>query len=94
MKKEDLRRDRLEMVRRFHRSEMSRAEFSKAEGIPVSTLDYWRARTRSPRNETADAEPFIEVEVEDVTTARAYREPSLEVELPMGIKLRFFGGRI
>lgn len=92
MTNQRLREKRLAMVRRFDDSELSRVDFCRREGVSVSCFDYWRAKVRGVES----PDEFIEVRVEDSQPVRAtrVRKPSLEVDLPMGVKLRFFeGGR-
>jgi hypothetical protein len=87
--KKNVREQRLAMVRRFANSELSRAEFCKQEGISISCFDYWRARA----HQREALSGFVQVKVEEaqaVERAERMPRPSLEVELPMGVKLRFF----
>ncbi len=85
---------RLEMVRRFEQSTLSKKEFCRLEGVPRTTLDYWRRRAQ--HSKVAEA-GFIEVVTTEDATSTAVevysqtRQPQVELELPFGVKLRFFG---
>ncbi len=47
------REERLELLRRFHQSRMTRKAFAEKHGVVLSTLDYWLTRER--RNGLAGA---------------------------------------
>lgn len=84
------RRQRLELVKGFRESGLSRAEFCRHHGLPVSTFDYWRRAARIEEAESTVDGHFVEVHVEDAHQETEPR-PEMEVELPYGVKLRFFG---
>lgn len=42
------------IIAEFHQSGLSRAEFAKAKGIKVTTLDYWREEIIKRNRETAN----------------------------------------
>lgn len=84
------RRQRLALVRSFPESGLSRAEFCRRHDLPVSTFDYWRRTARIEEAESTVDGHFVEVLVEDVAKEPEWR-PEMEVELPYGVKLRFFG---
>jgi hypothetical protein len=84
------RRQRLALVRSFPKSGLSRAEFCRCHDLPVSTFDYWRHTARLEGVEGTVDGHFVEVHVEDAPQ-ETERRPEMEVELPYGVKLRFFG---
>lgn len=90
------RRERMEMARRFETGFLSKREFCRREQISSTKLNYWLARLdREKSQETIEGE-FLEVVVSDLTQNRegpCHSEVQLtcELELPHGVKLRFFG---
>lgn len=87
--KPEARQERLAMARRFERGELSRTEFCKRERISKCKLNYWLKNLELERNQhVADAQ-FIEVVVSE--PVRDQQQVTCEVELPHGVKLRFFG---
>jgi len=87
--KPEARQERLAMARRFETGGLSKNEFCRREGISGCKLNYWLKNLDKERQQVvADAE-FIEVVVtEPVVQAQ---EVACEVELPYGVKLRFYG---
>ncbi len=84
------RRQRLALVRDFQESRLSRAEFCRRRDLPVSTFDYWRRTARIEEAQSTVDGHFVEVHVEDAHQETGPRL-EIEVELPYGVKLRFFG---
>ena len=84
------RKQRLALVRSFPESGLSRTEFCKRHRLPVSMFDYWRRAARIDAAEEAVEGRFVEVRIEDAPD-KADQRPEMEVELPYGVKLRFFG---
>ena len=85
------RRERLALARAFETSNLSKAEYCRRHGFSAGSLDYW---CREARKEQVGGivEAFFEVQVADSAPASLpLRQPDLEVELPLGVKLRFFG---
>lgn len=81
------RQERLAMARRFESGGLSKYEFCRREGISRSKLDYW-LKNLVREHQPVDAE-FVEVVVAEPRTLQ--RSVTCEVELPHGVKLRFFG---
>lgn len=74
------------ILRRLRSSGLSRSEFCRREGIPLSSFDRWRQRQRfKPQATPADF-----VELAPSTPARQ-EHWELEVALPNGVHLRFRG---
>ncbi len=84
------RRERLALARGFETSKLSKAKYCRQHGLSVNSLDHWlREATKEERG--AVEATFFEVQVSDGPTSVSSRQPDLEVELPLGVKLRFFG---
>lgn len=81
------RAERLEMARRFEAGQFTKAEFCCREGISPCKLEYWRRNLELERG-TFDGE-FVELRISDSATPGCV--VTCELELPHGVKLRFFG---
>jgi len=88
--------ERSRWVRRFQKSGLSAAAFSRKHGIGHQSLLNWSKASDAegrPEPETkADTIGFIEVELEasgEVAAART-RDVAAELELPCGIRIRIF----
>lgn len=84
------------MARRFESGQVSKAEFCRREGISTCKLEYWLRNLEIERG-AFDGE-FVEVRVSDSPVeVRVSDSPvpgrvvTCELELPHGVKLRFFG---
>lgn len=86
---ESQRRQRLELVRSFPKSGLSRTEFCRRHNLPVSTFDYWRRTAQIEEASSTFEGQFVEVRVEDTEDLRSTQD--MEIELPYGVKIRFFG---
>ena len=87
--KPEARRERLAMARRFEAGSLSKNEFCRREGISGCKLNYWLRHLEDERSRGIVDADFVEVVVTD-STSRSERV-TCEVELPHGVKLRFFG---
>lgn len=85
------RRERLALARAFGQSNLTKAEYCRRHGLSVNSFDYWTREAAKEKSEVLEAS-FFEVQVTDSApvTPPSCR-PALEVELPMGVTLRFFG---
>ena len=83
------RQERLELARRFEVGSLSRTEFCKREGISKCKLSYWLKNLDLERKQGVTDTEFIEVVVSDPVARK--QTVTCEVELPHGVKLRFFG---
>jgi len=69
---------------------MSKAVFCRAEGVSNGALDHWLRVLREERTVGGFVEAsFVEAEVNQIEANAA--QPHVEVELPFGVKLKFFG---
>ena len=85
------RRERFALARRFETSKLSKAEYCRQHQLSVNSFDYW-LREAAKEEQGAVEATFFEVQVSDnPAPILPPREPDLEVELPLGVKLRFFG---
>lgn len=86
------RNERFTLARAFESSKMTKAEYCRRHGMSVSSFDYWRSEAAKEEAGTVEA-AFFEIQVADSRTSvsQPARQPDLEVELPLGVKLRFFG---
>ncbi len=86
------RQRRCELVRRFSRSGLKKSEFCRQNGLPINSFDYWlRVAEQRDSPDLIEAE-FVRVEVAGSESAEFEpASPDLEIDLPFGVKLRFFG---
>lgn len=88
------RRERFALARAFGQSNLTKAEYCRRHGFSAGSFDYWCREARKEKNGGIE-EAFFEVQVADSTpVTRPSRQPDLEVELPLGVKLRFFGTEV
>ena len=83
------RQERLAMAGRFQAGGLSKTEFCRREGISKCKLAYWLKNLKLERKQDVTDAEFIEVLVSDPTSRE--QTVTCEVELPHGVKLRFFG---
>ena len=83
------RESKLEMARRYESGSLSKAAFCRSEKVSTGSLDHWVRVLRQERLGDFVEASFVEVEV-SAAPPRSER-PHVEVELPFGVKLRFFG---
>lgn len=86
------RRERFALARAFEHSNLTKAEYCRRHGLSVNSFDYWSRE--AAKEEPQALEPtFFEIQVADSPPVHQppSRQPDLEVELPLGVKLRFFG---
>jgi hypothetical protein len=81
------------MARRFESGSVSKAQFCRAERISSGSLDHWLRVSREEQSEVGFIEAnFVEVNAGARTAVPAEdQQPDIEVQLPFGVKLRFFG---
>jgi len=85
------RRERFALARAFGTSDLTKAEYCRQHGLSANSLDHWIREIAKAERETVEAS-FFEIQMTDGPTAVLQpRRPDLEVELPLGVKLRFFG---
>ena len=89
MKKRRSPKSQLALARAFERSELNSREFSQKVGVHPSTLQRWCQRLRKGTEPRALVNEFTDVEV--IETSAVSRQPSVEMALPFGVTLRFFG---
>lgn len=83
--------ERLALARAFGQSNLTKAEYCRRHGLSVNSLGYWIREAAKEKSESLEA-AFFEVQVTDsAPVTPSSSQPDLEVELPMGVKLRFFG---
>ena len=75
-KSRQTRRSRAEvgaLVKEFHESGLSRAQFAKKRGIPISTVHSWlRRRRKPPRKAASPPTAFVPVQVLAMAKKRVY----------------------
>lgn len=85
------RRERFALARAFEASNLTKAEYCRRHGLSVNSLSYWSRAAAKAESEALEA-TFFEIQVTDsAPVAPPSRQPDLEVDLPLGVKLRFFG---
>lgn len=84
------RRERFALAQGFRSSNLSKAEYCRRNGLSASNLDYWLREAVKEESGVVEA-AFFEIQVADGVPSTPARQPDLEVELPLGVKLRFFG---
>jgi hypothetical protein len=78
--------ERLQVVEQFRRSGLSRTEFSRQFGIPVSTLDAWRVKSKRDSNLPA---PAVFNEIRFATAPVIAPGPwVMEIVAPSGLTIR------
>jgi len=83
--------DRLDMVKRFHRSGQTRRAFCDSEGVAKSTLDWWLRKAKTePRSKRRSRRP--RVAFREVALVPRSMEPAatwpLEIVSPQGLTIR------
>ena len=63
MKREYRRRQMFALIEQFSSSGLSLAEFSKTEGLSISTLNYWLRQYREKKQVASDFVPIGELNV-------------------------------
>lgn len=89
MKKRRSPKSQLALARSFQRSELSRAEFSQKVGVHPSTVKRWCQLLRDTKGPELTTAEFAEVTVVETPSSKC--KPDVEVTLPFGVTLRFFG---
>lgn len=93
MRRSDERERMLALASDYAGSGLGRAEYSRLHGLHVSKLDYWLRKWRDEQSSTdvLDSE-FIELDFGGLVRSDATPGalPDVELELPHGVKLRFF----
>lgn len=85
------RRERFALARAFEQSNLTKAEYCRRHGFSTGSFEHWRREAKKAEN-GGIVEAFFQVQVADSTPVNPpSRQPDLEVELPLGVKLRFFG---
>ncbi len=85
------RLERCALARGFKSSNLSKAEYCQRHGLSRSSLDYWVREADKVDPGDLEEGSYFEVQVTDSAPIKALRQPDLEIELPLGVKLRFFG---
>ena len=86
------RQRRFALVKSFPKSGLSRAEFCRLHGLTVNSFNYWLKEWRFQTGGSITDAEFVEVQIaESPEPTRVHRQPDVELELPHGVKLRFFG---
>ena len=86
------RQRRFALVKSFPESGLSRAEFCRRHGLTVNSFNYWLKEMRIQGVGSITDTEFVEVQIaEDPEFTRVPRQAEVELELPHGVKLRFFG---
>lgn len=85
--------ERRALARRFEQSELSKTDYARQHGLSVNSLNYWIGEATKEESRAVET-AFYEIKVTDGPVSSRQdppRQPDLEVELPLGVKLRFFG---
>ena len=86
------RQRRFALVKSFPESGLSRAEFCRRHGLTVNSFNYWLKEMRIQGAESITDAKFVEVQIaENPEFTRISQQADVELELPHGVKLRFFG---
>ena len=84
------RRERFALARAFETSGLTKSDYCRRHGLSVNSFDYWLREAAKGESGAMDA-AFFEITVADSAPTLSPRQPDLEVDLPLGVKLRFFG---
>ncbi len=84
------RQHRIALARGFDASDLTKAEYCRRHGLSTNSFAYWYSEAHKAQPDGIVEAAFFQVEVADAPPAVVPRQPDLEVELPLGVKLRFF----
>lgn len=85
------------LVRKFKSSNLTPKEFCELYGMTDSQLYYWRKKLDTENQPVDTSNEFIEAEIveQDIRSTQDTNsqpeQPNLVVELPYGVKLKFYG---
>jgi putative transposase len=82
----------LTLLKRQKESGLSQRSFCEREGVGLKAFEHWKRRARSLACAAIQQPHFIEVELPSATE-RHIPGPDVEVALPFGVVVRFFGVR-
>jgi hypothetical protein len=85
------RQRRIALARGFDASNLTKAEYCRRHGLSANSFAYWYSEANKAQPEGIVEAAFFQVQVEEGPPVATPRQPDLEVELPLGVKLRFFG---
>lgn len=85
------RQRRIALARGFDESNLTKAEYCRRHSLSANSFAYWYSEAHKAQSEGIMEAAFFQVQVADTLPAATPRQPDLEVELPLGVKLRFFG---
>lgn len=103
---ESERQSKMAIARAYQDSGLTKVEYARRNGLTVNSLEYWHREAQKIRNQPLVETGFLEVQmvneqqiqellqhpggsIDEATFAVA--RPQVEVELPFGVKLRFYG---
>lgn len=104
---ESERQTKMAIARAYQGSGLTKVEYARRNGLTVNSLEHWHREAQRVRNQPMVEAAFLEVQLGDDQrvqelwqppavsnsdeTAFAGARPQVEVELPFGVKLRFYG---
>ena len=74
------------LIDKFNRSNVSKKQFCRQEGIPISVFYYWQKKVKQTRKPSDKG--FLPVEVNHKPTIQS----SVEISFPNGVVVRLEGG--
>jgi hypothetical protein len=95
------------IARAYQGSGLTKVEYARRNGLTVNSLEHWHREAQRVRNQPLVETAFLEVQLGDDQQVQELRQPpagastdgvnftgarpQVEVELPFGVKLRFYG---
>jgi transposase-like protein len=103
---ESERQSKMAIARAYQGSGLTKVEYARRNGLTVNSLEHWHREAQRVRNQPLIETAFLEVQMSDEQQVQELRQhpvsstdeatfagarPQVEVELPFGVKLRFYG---
>ena len=103
---ESERQSKMAIARAYQGSGLTKVEYARCNGLTVNSLEHWHREAKRVRNHPLVETAFLEVQMGDDRQVQELRQhpagstdeatfavarPQVEIELPFGVKLRFYG---
>ena len=90
------KRTKIEMAQRFLSSQLSKTQFCEKENISKRVLTYWLKRLEEQTCAQTDEGQFLQIDIKESQKPLSPDKPKItcELELPHGVKLRFYGATL
>lgn len=103
---ESERQNKMAIAQAYQGSGLTKVEYARRNGLTVNSLEHWHREAQRVRSHPLIETAFLEVQMGDDRQVQEPRQhpagstdeaifagarPQVEVELPFGVKLRFYG---